>query len=77
MKSKAIFYRTGHAFFGKGVADNGYVGNVDIIANAVTITIVKPDVDLEAVKRSLEITLQDVELRISQEEKSRASVNSV
>lgn len=66
MKKAAYFYETGHAFFGKGVADNGYVGEVDTIANAVTITIVKPGTSLESVKRSLEITIQDIELRMAQ-----------
>lgn len=67
MKSRAQFYKSGHAFFGKSVAESGYIGDVDTIANAVTITIVKPNTSLKSVKRSLEITLQDIELRISQE----------
>jgi len=68
MKDTAQFYKSGHAFFSKKVADDGYVGGVDTIANAVTITIIKPHASLKAVKRSLEITIQDIELRMEQEQ---------
>ena len=69
MEKKARFYETGHAFFGREVIKNGYLGDLDTIANAVTITVIKPDTSLEDVKRSLEITIQDIELRIRQEKK--------
>lgn len=71
MKSKVRFYKTGHAFFSKSVADSGYIGDLDTIANAVTITVIKPNTNLEDVKRSLEITIQDIELRIRQEKKEQ------
>lgn len=71
MKRKAQFYETGHAFFGKNVASEGYIGDVDTIANAVTITVIKPNTSLEDVKRSLEITIQDIDLRIKQNKPSR------
>lgn len=60
------FYKRGHAYFGDDVEKAGYKGSVPTIPNAITITIIKPNSKLEDVKRSLEITLQDVELRIKQ-----------
>lgn len=67
MRRKISMYNSGHAYLGKDVAQDGYVGDIDALFNAVTITLIKPNTDLESVKRSLEITLQDIELRLSQE----------
>jgi uncharacterized protein YheU (UPF0270 family) len=50
----------------KDLVDNGYTGDVDILINAVTATLIKPGTDLQSVKRSLEITIQDIDLRIQQ-----------
>jgi len=69
MLLKARFYRGGHTYFGKGIAGDGYMGDADIIPSAVTMVIIKPGATLEAVKRSLEITLLEVEERIKQEGK--------
>ena len=69
MRKTVKFYKKGHAFFGSEVAEAGYVGDVDTIANAVTITVIKPNTVLEDVKRSLQITIQDIDLRIKQEKK--------
>ncbi len=66
MKRKVNIYSTGHAFLGKNVPDDGYKGEVDAIFNAVTITIIKPNTTLEDVIRSLEITIEDIKLRIKQ-----------
>lgn len=59
-------YKGGEAHLGRRVAQSGYIGDVPIMENAVTITLMKPGADLESVKRSLEITIQDIELRIEQ-----------
>lgn len=66
MIKKVKFYKRGRAYFGDEVEEAGFEGDVPTIPNAITITIIKPDSKLEDVKRSLEITLQDVELRIKQ-----------
>lgn len=50
----------------KDLIDAGYVGDVEVLINAVTATIIKPGTDLQSVKRSLEITIQDIELRLQQ-----------
>jgi len=69
MQTSINVHKTGMSFFRKSVVEEGYVGKLDMIANAVTLTIIKPNTSLIDVKRSLEITLQDVKLRMSQEEK--------
>ncbi len=67
MIKKVKFYKRGHAYFGDDVAAAGYIGDVETLPNAITIVIIKPDSKLEDVKRSLEITLQDIELRLKQQ----------
>jgi len=64
-------YESGHAFLGRDIIEEGYLGNVDAVGNAVTITLVKPNTDLKSVIRSLEITIQDIRLRMSQEPKDK------
>lgn len=66
MIKKVKFYPRGRAYFGDDVENAGYKGDVPTIPNAITITVIKPNSKLIDVKRSLEITLQDIELRIKQ-----------
>lgn len=69
MKKIISIFAKGQANLGLGAARDGYTGKADAFFNAVTITIVKPEASLEDVKRSLEITLQDIDLRLKQVEK--------
>ena len=66
MIKKVQVYETGHAYLGKDVASQGYVGEIDALFNAVTLTLIKPNTDLTSVIRSLEITIEDAKLRLSQ-----------
>ena len=68
MKGTINIHKTGMGYFHKDLIDGGYVGRVETLANACTITLIRPGTKLTDVKRSIEITLQDLELRISQEE---------
>jgi hypothetical protein len=68
MKKTVQFYESGHAYLGKEVAKQGYSGDVEALFNAVTITLIKPNTSLADVKRSLEITIQDIDLRMKQVE---------
>ncbi len=70
MLKKVRFYKRGLAYFGDATEAAGYIGVVDTLPNAVTIVIIKPNAKLEDVKRSLEISLQDIELRMKQERES-------
>ena len=63
------FYKRGRAYFGDDVETAGFTGDVPTIPNAITITIIKPHSKLEDVAKSLEITLQDIQLRIGQGQK--------
>lgn len=67
MKKKiSINQQTGIVYIPRDLVSNGYHGEVDILINAVTATLIKPGTDLKSVIRSLEITIQDIELRMKQ-----------
>jgi len=44
--------------------NDGFVGDVDYLANAATVTMLKPGVPLEHALESLEIIQKDIKLRI-------------
>lgn len=67
MKKKIRIYAQAQAYLGRDAEEQGYKGEADAYFNACTITIVRPSTSLVDIKRSLEITLQDIELRIKQE----------
>lgn len=67
MKDVIKVYPGGHAYLGKKTENDGYAGNCERLFNAVTQTIIKPGASLDEVKRSLELTIQDIDLRIAHE----------
>ena len=64
MIKKVKFYERGRAYFGDETEEAGFIGDVPTMPNAITITVIKPNSKLEDIKKSLETTLADVELRI-------------
>jgi len=60
----------------KEIVEEGFTGDVDAYANAKTLTIVHPEASLGEVKRSLEIVLQDINLRMGTQEKPREVVET-
>ena len=50
-----------------------YEGDTECIANALTLTIIRPGTSLEQVKKSLDIVKRDIELRIEQQSLDKAS----
>jgi hypothetical protein len=60
--------KTGITYIPKDIVSSGYKRGVDLLANAVTVTLIKPGTDLASVKQSLEITIRDIDLRIQQGE---------
>jgi hypothetical protein len=66
MLKKVKFHKEGRAYFGQEVEAAGYTGDVSTLPNAITILVIRPGSKLADVKRSVEITLKDIELRISQ-----------
>lgn len=69
MKDIIKVYPRGIAFLGKKTERDGYVGACDRIFDAVTQTIIKPGASLEEVRRSLQLTLDDIDLRISHKDR--------
>lgn len=53
------------AYIPKELTDEGFMGDVDILANAFTATLIKPGTSLKKAKESLELVLKDIELRMS------------
>jgi len=52
----------------KEIRQEGFVGEIEGLPNALTFTLIKPGIKLADVERSLRIVLQDIELRREQEE---------
>ncbi|MFQ6122235.1 MAG: hypothetical protein ACE5LA_04165 [Dehalococcoidales bacterium] len=55
--------RTGLTYFPKEIRREGFVGEVEAVANALTLTLIKPGTDLADVEESLRIVLRDLQLR--------------
>ena len=69
MKKKIVINKNSQlAYIPADMINAGYHGDIEAIANAVTVVLIKPKTDLKSVKRSLEITIQDIELRMKQGE---------
>jgi len=62
----SIGEKTGITYFPKNLRDEGFVGRVEGLPNALTITLIKPGTKLADVAKSLDIILQDIALRIKQ-----------
>jgi hypothetical protein len=48
----------------KELLREGFSGDVNVFSTPITFTIVHPSADLRKVKKSLDITLKDIELRL-------------
>ena len=76
-KSVTIRREAPHAMYiPKDLADDGFVGEADILANMATVTILKPGATLEEIERSLLIVLEDVRLRRSEEDRHKAEATA-
>ena len=58
--------RTGVTYFPKEIRREGFVGEVEGLPNALTLTLIKPGTKLVDVERSLRILLRDIRLRREQ-----------
>lgn len=59
--------RTGVTYFPQQIRREGFVGKIEGLANALTLTLIKPGSKLADIERSIEIILADVRLRKKQE----------
>lgn len=60
--------KTGMTYFPKEIRQEGFIGKIDGLPNALTFTLIKPGTSLADVARSLNVILQDIKLRQSQEQ---------
>jgi hypothetical protein len=66
----------GSTYISDELREDGFVGPVAYYSNAKTVTLVHPGATLEDVLRSLDITKQDLELRLKAEKREkRAQAN--
>jgi len=59
---------SGLAYIAKALRDEGFVGEVVVLANARTLTLIVPGTKLVDVKRSLDTIINDLDLRIVYED---------
>ncbi len=51
------------AYIPDDLTNEGFIGDVEALANAKTVTLFKPGTSLDEIEKSLEIILADVRLR--------------
>jgi len=59
--------RSGMTYFPKEIRQEGFVGEIEGLPNALTFTLIKPGTKLLDVEKSLKIILRDIKLRREQE----------
>jgi len=62
----SIGEKTGITYFPKELREEGFVGRVEGLPNALTVTLIKPGTKLADVEKSLRILLRDIRLRREQ-----------
>ena len=68
MKGKIVIGKSSRlAYIPLNLREEGYIGEVETISNAATVTMLKPGAPLAEVRKSLEIVLLDLDLRIDRE----------
>ena len=55
-------------YISKELAEEGFIGDTYMLANAVTITIVKPETSLKDIIKSLQMVINDAEFRLERGE---------
>jgi hypothetical protein len=56
--------KTGVFYVPKDLLDDGFKGEMDALVNSMTFTIIHPQANLERVKKSLQILIEDIDLRL-------------
>lgn len=56
--------KTGITYIPDNIRQEGFEGEVELLANAKTVTLFLPGASLEEIEESLKIILQDIRLRI-------------
>lgn len=72
MKTKVkVNENTGVFYMPKHLLNDGFKGELDALANAMTFILIHPLADLKAVKESLQILIDDIDLRLKRETRSK------
>lgn len=56
--------KTGVFYMPKDLVEDGFKGEMDAFVNAMTFAIIHPKADLNDVKESLRIMIEDIDLRL-------------
>jgi len=65
MKTKIkVNENTGVLYMPKDLLDDGFNGEMDALVNSMTFTIIHPKASLEEVRKSLQILIEDIDLRL-------------
>lgn len=59
--------KTGVLYMPKDLLDDGFKGEMDALVNSMIFTIIHPRADLEKVRKSLRILIDDIDLRLKRE----------
>jgi len=65
LKMKVPRKKPYRAYLPEELLEEGFVGEVEILADAFTATMIKPGATLGQVKESLQLMIKDIELRLS------------
>ena len=71
MPTIRIDKKTGFAYIPKVLREEGFEGEIETVANALTLTFIKPGVSPESAIKSLQIVLKDLQLRIDHQREQR------
>ena len=55
--------KTKLAYIPDDLTNEGFIGDVEALANAKTVTLLQPGANLDEIEKSLEIILSDIRLR--------------
>lgn len=62
---------TGVLYVPKDLLNDGFKGEMDALVNSMTFTIIHPKASLEEVRKSLQILIEDIDLRLKRETESK------
>ena len=72
MKTKIkVNENTGVLYVPKDLLDDGFKGDMDAFYNSLTFTIIHPQANLESLRKSLQILIDDIDLRLKRETRNR------
>lgn len=68
--------KTGQNYLPRHIRDEGFTGRIEVLVNAVTVTLIKPGSDLADVNSSLNLVKRDIALRRGRNAKGVKQIES-